>query len=446
MISPRPPRASIDVTDVIDSQRFGTFHFAIAAWMFITLLVDGYDSAVVGFAAPFLTYAWDIRDPSKLGSLFSASVLGILLGGPLFGYIGDRFGRKPGLVLGAVVVGVATLAAAGSSNLAELIPLRVVAGIGIGGVMPLAFVTSAEFAPKHIRATLIAAGGTGVALGGGLAGVTSSLLASTWGWEVLFLIGGGLPIVIAFLITIFVPESPKYLVLHPGRELELSRVLRRIRPDLKVGPDTVFFMSDEKRTRAASVKELFRGPLAYVTPTLWIVFISVGMALYFIQSWTPTILTHSGLSPRFATIATSSFQFGAVFSPLLVGPLVDRFGIRPIAIFLVLAVPLIAVAGVSTASAPLMLATLFGIGFTLIGAQIGLIATAGMLYPSGIRAEGIGSASGLQKLGSITGALVGGYLLGVPVHWVFAIVAIPVAIAALICGMLARISRSDSVG
>lgn len=434
---------SADVTLAIDSQRFSRFNAAIAAWIFAILLIEGYDSGIVGFAAPFIAKDLGLAKES-IGLLLGASVAGILIGGPIFGYVGSRFGRRPGIVAGAILVGVAMLAAVWATSPMELIVLRFLSGVGIGGVMPLAFVMSVEFAPKHLRATLTAAGATGVSLGGVLAAVTAGIIGPHWGWEPLFLIGGVAPLIAALLIWLFGPESPKYLAQKSDRKEELCRLLRKMRPDLQFTPDMRFYLSGEQHDRPLKVADLFAGRLAALTPVLWVVVIAIGMVVYFVQSWTPMILTAAGYTPRLAAFATGAFQMGAVVGPLAIGQLIDRLGTRPVMLSLAMAVPCIVMLGNFTDSLALTCIALFGIGVTAIGSYVGLISCAGAFYPSSVRSLGVGSASSLQKIGSITGALAGIVLVSMPVHMTFLVVALPAVAAALGSALLLRLWHSPA--
>jgi len=432
-----------DVSSIIDSQKLGSFNAFMAAWIFVILLIEGYDSAIVGFAAPFIAADLDLGKES-VGLLLGASVAGILVGGPMFGYIGSRFGRRPGIASGAVLVGLPMVTAVWASNTIELVMLRFIAGIGIGGVMPLAFVMSMEFAPRHLRATLTAAGATGVSLGGVLAALTAGFIGPHGGWQPLFLIGGIAPLLAALLVWLFGPESPKYLALRSDRKRELCALLGRMRPDLRFDPDMRFYLSGEEQGRAVKLANLFAGKLLFVSPVLWMAVISIGMVVYFIQSWTPTILTAAGYTPRLAAFATSAFQIGAVFGPLVIGQLVDRFGMRPIMFSLAAAVPFIVMVGNFPHNLASTCFALFGIGVTMIGSYVALISCAGGFYPSSVRSIGIGSASSLQKIGSISGALAGIVLVAMPINLTFLVVALPALVATFGAGLLLRIWTAPS--
>src|SRR5665647_873595 len=142
----------IDIATIIDEQKFGSFHLTVVSMSFLLMLADGYDNISIAYIAPLLIEEWGI-DKSALGPLFSAGLLGGLFGPPLFGYLGDRYGRKTAVILGAFLFGLFTLAQVWASSLGSMMALRFIAGIGIGGVLPITIALNAEFAPRRIRAS-----------------------------------------------------------------------------------------------------------------------------------------------------------------------------------------------------------------------------------------------------------------------------------------------------
>src|SRR5262249_15139661 len=121
------------------------------------------------------------RAPKDLGVVLSASNFGVLFGSQIFGWIGDRYGRKTALILANFLFGVLTFAAAYSTNLTELSWLRFLAGLGIGGVIPNVVAINAESAPRNRRATLAIIATGMVPIGGALAGFASAALVPTYG-------------------------------------------------------------------------------------------------------------------------------------------------------------------------------------------------------------------------------------------------------------------------
>src|SRR6478609_2315270 len=154
--------------------------------------------AAIAFAAPHLVRAWGIS-PGALGPVFSASLVGILFGSALFGWVGDRFGRKAALVGSNLLFGVFTLAAAYATNLDQMFWLRLFAGLGIGGVIPNVVALNAESAPRHLRATLAIIAVGCVPIGGAIPGFVAATLVPQHGWQILFLIGGVAPLVIGLV-------------------------------------------------------------------------------------------------------------------------------------------------------------------------------------------------------------------------------------------------------
>ena len=148
-------------------------------------LIYGYDTTSIAFAAPSLVKEWGLK-PGSLGPVFSASLVGILFGSALFGWVGDRYGRKAALVWSNLVFGVFTLAAAYSTDLTHMFWLRLLAGLGIGGVIPNAVAINAESAPRQMRAALAILAVSCVPLGGAIPGFVTAALVPTHGWQILF--------------------------------------------------------------------------------------------------------------------------------------------------------------------------------------------------------------------------------------------------------------------
>src|ERR1700733_11120686 len=101
----------IDVTELVDSQRIGWFSISLVLLCFLAMFGDGYDIGALAYAAPALVKDWHLSH-SALGPAFSASLFGILLGAPLLGMVGDRFGRKKAIVSACLIYGIFSIACA----------------------------------------------------------------------------------------------------------------------------------------------------------------------------------------------------------------------------------------------------------------------------------------------------------------------------------------------
>jgi AAHS family 4-hydroxybenzoate transporter-like MFS transporter len=157
--------------------------------------------------------------------VLSASNIGVLFGSALFGWIGDHYGRKPALIGANILFGVFTFIAAYSTDLTQLFWLRLIAGVGIGGVIPNLVAICTESAPRNLRATLPIIAIGCVPLGGALGGAVSAFLVPLYGWQILFQIGGTVPIVIVLAAIFNLPESIKYMALHESQRAKMTKVV-----------------------------------------------------------------------------------------------------------------------------------------------------------------------------------------------------------------------------
>src|ERR1700751_1566038 len=173
--------AEVQVSHFLDEHGVGAFQLKLIFWSILIALIDGYDIGAIAFAAPSLIREWHVS-PKDLGLVLSASNIGVLFGSQIFGWIGDRYGRKTSLILCNLLFGVLPYWAANATNLTELTSLRFVAGLGIGGVIPNVVAINAESAPRHLRATLAIIAVGLVPLGGALAGFTAVKAVSAYRW------------------------------------------------------------------------------------------------------------------------------------------------------------------------------------------------------------------------------------------------------------------------
>ncbi|MGC2113479.1 MAG: MFS transporter, partial [Pseudolabrys sp.] len=292
----------VPVSRLLDERGLSSFQIKLIIWSFFIVLIDGYDIAAIAFAAPSLVKEWALK-PGALGPVFSASLIGILFGSALFGWIGDRYGRKAALVWSNLLFGVFTLAAAYSTNLDQMFWLRLLAGLGIGGVIPNVVAINAESAPRKLRATLAIIAVGCVPVGGAIPGFVTAALVPQYGWQIIFMIGGIVPILIAIAAQIGMPESIKYMALHESQRSKMERLINAISPGYPVSPNAKFVIEDEQQFPGFNPKYLFSQGLAVITPLLWLLFALNLMGYFFLLSWTPTLMTAAKLPPTTVALA-----------------------------------------------------------------------------------------------------------------------------------------------
>src|SRR3984957_2300860 len=425
--------AEVQVSHFLDQHGLGTFQIKLLVWSILIALIDGYDIGAIAFAAPHLIAEWHVP-PKSLALVLSASNIGILFGSQIFGWIGDTYGRKAALITANILFGIFTFAAAYSTDLTQLSVLRLIAGLGIGGVIPNVVAINAESAPRNLRATLAIIAVGLVPLGGAMAGMVSATLVPQYGWQILFEIGGIVPIIIALAAIMGLPESIKYMALHESQRPKMEAVITAIRPDFKIPPNARFVIEDEKQFPSSNPRYLFGDGLAAITPLTWLMFAFNLMGYFFLISWTPTLMTAAKLPPATAALAGAALQVGGTVGALLLCWWLQRQRFLAIAILFVIAIPVVGAIGFAGLSSTAMLLTAtFFAGFLVLGIQSGINVVGAMIYPTSLRANGSGWQLGLGRLGAIIGPFLGALFVGMPVQELYMWSALPFAVGAVVC-------------
>src|ERR1700728_1081841 len=444
-------QATVDVTQVLDGQKITGFNVGLVILAFLVMMTDGYDLGAAAFAGPGLIKEWGLRGP-ELGVLLSSSLGAGFFGPPILGYLSDRFGRRRVIVSGAFVFGLFSLAAVATSTLNELVVTRIFAGVALAGTLPIVVSLMNEFAPKHARATMVVLMFTGVTFGGGLPGLIAAKFMAVHGWRILFWVGGLAPLVVAVILSLALPESVKYLTLHPSRRPELVALLKRIDPAVQISPDTHFIISGEQNRPKFSIGALLEGPLAVLTPLYWTSNLVCLMVFYFINQWMPTVLSSSGVSIEQAAIATALFQFGGTLAGLVSMRFLDKIGFLPVPILYACGIPIVICIGVPGLSPAVLIGLVASAGFCLLGLQFGNIATEANIYPTYIRSWGIGSNFAIARIGGALGPLLGGMAFGahLPAQQIFMIAAAPLVLGLIVALLIvpryrAQLRRQQNV-
>jgi len=423
----------VQVSRLLDQRGLSSFHYNLIFWCVLLSLIDGYDIAAIAFAAPHLVREWGLK-PGALGPVFSASLIGILFGSVLFGWVGDRYGRKTALIASNLLFGVFTLAAAWSANLDQLFWLRLLAGLGIGGVIPNVVAINTESSPRKFRATLALIAVGFVPLGGAIPGLVAATLVPAHGWQILFTIGGIVPIVLALIGMFTLPESIKYMALHESQRGKMEKTIAALDPGFKVPANAKFVIEDEQQFPGFNPIYLFRQGLWLITPLLWLLFALNLMGYFFLLSWTPTLMAVLKLPPSVGALAGAMIQVGGTVGALVLARWFERQRFFAIAIVFVVAVPIVASIGYAGQSSTTALAiATFCAGFCVLGIQTGINVAGALVYPTSLRANGSGWELGIGRIGSIVGPLVGALFVGLPVEQLYTWSALPFAAGAVVC-------------
>src|SRR5580704_344593 len=181
-------------------------HFIVAGIGFLVAMVDGYDTLMLAFIAPLISKEWALH-PQTVGAIFASSYAGAALGATAIGIAADRFGRKTLLLASLALVGVFTMLCARSANPAQLMALRAVAGLGLGGALSTSIALIAENAAVHKRRATVTRMFLGFPVGAIAGGAFSAGVMSSLGWRGVFRGGGMCALLLVPLVTFGVSES-----------------------------------------------------------------------------------------------------------------------------------------------------------------------------------------------------------------------------------------------
>jgi AAHS family 4-hydroxybenzoate transporter-like MFS transporter len=420
----------VNITQAIDASPFTAFQVSAIGLCSLIGLLDGLDSQSIAVAAPLIADMLGIGR-TALGPIFSAAVLGAMIGALTFGPLGDRFGRKRCLIVASVIFGVCTLLTAAATSYNALLLVRFVAGLGLGGATPCFIALASEYAPRRRRAMIASLIWASFPLGGTVGGFLNGFILARFGWPAIFLFGGVLPLIAAGALLIWLPESIRFLVAQ-DRDSEKGRaIVRRIVPS--VSP-TAQVVADEEHIQGAAVKHLFTEGRATGTLLLWVPFIMAFGTLAITVLWTPTLLRANGIAPSQAAVVLGFHGIGALIGMGSAGRLIERFGpiatLVPALILGTLATAAVGFAATSVTSMSVVLA-LIGV-FVGMGAS-GAIALAALNYPTAIRSTGVGWAMGMGRGGQVIAPLTTSLMLGLGwgIAKVFVVTAIAPFLAAL---------------
>jgi MFS transporter, AAHS family, 4-hydroxybenzoate transporter len=427
-----------ELPGLLDRVPISTSQIMVGLLCALVAVMDGFDTQAIGYVAPAIVQSWKISKVA-LGPVFSAGLIGALLGALSFSPLADRFGRKPILILCSIVFGCGALATAAADSLSTLLVLRFLTGLGMGGAMPIAIAQTSEFMPARARTLAVTLTYCGFSLGAALGGMAADQLIERFSWQAVF-VAGGIPILLlALTMTLWLPESISFLLSHQITRKQGEDALRK----LGVDPNEIPLGSrpETRLAPTAAVAKLFAEGRTAQTLAIWVIVFMNLMELYFFTSWLPTVVHSAGLTIGRAALVTALFQAGGTVGALIISKLLDRFRKFRVlgciyigaAVFVTTVGYLLASGAALSALITIQIAVALA-GVCIVGGQIGTIAATATLYPTAIRSSAVGWALGMGRLGSVIGPFIGSALIsaGLGNFELFLIGALPVSIAAAV--------------
>jgi AAHS family 3-hydroxyphenylpropionic acid transporter len=345
---------------------------------FLVALMEGLDLQAAGIAAQGMAAAFEL-DKLHMSWVFSAGIFGLLPGAFAGGWLADRIGRKRVLMASVVLFGVFSLATALAWDFNSLLVARCLTGVGLGAALPNLIALTSEVAGPRLRGTAVSLMYCGVPLGAALAAMIG-IADLAGGWQVVFYVGGVVPLLIVPLLGFYLPESQQF---------------RKVQGEAPVGV----------------VQGLFRDGAALPTALIWVSYFFTLMVVYILINWLPSLVIGQGFTGRQASWVMLALQIGAAAGTLFLGWIMDRLPAWALSALIYIGI-LVSLTALGLAShLPGMLAAGFIAGFFATGGQCVLYALAPHFYRPSIRATGVGSAVAIGRLGAMSGPLVAGKML-----------------------------------
>jgi AAHS family 4-hydroxybenzoate transporter-like MFS transporter len=377
---------------------------ALLGVSFVLVMADGYDLFIVSFLAPLI--AKDLHlSVVNIGTVFAAGLAGSMVGGLLLGYIADRVGRRPTLLVSLATAGVATLLCSQAHSLGTFTALRFLTGLALGGLLAATVPLVAEHFPPQRRSGAVTLMFIGYPLGAVVGGAITALLIAH-GWRNLFL-GAGVVTLLLVPIGLFLRET------------------------LNAADDSG--RGSPRQPWRAPFIVLFTEGRFWATVIASFAIFCLLLVTYLLNSWTPLIAARSGFSPQRAAWCGVLLNLGGVIGALTSTLLVARFGVFKVMTLMVASGSLaVATLGYLYGSGGALYSGLAVIGLLVIGGQQNAPAISVQLYPQRMRSAGVGWQFAAGRFGSILGPIIGGRLLAanISIQLLFVLIAIPTLLSA----------------
>jgi len=432
---------AMTVDDAVERIGLGRFQWRLLGVNGLVWAADAMEIIAIGFVIPSIIATFGVA-PAEAGLVGSIFFAGMLVGAWGFGALADRFGRRRVFLVTIILNAVFALLSALAPSFWSLLLLRFVTGAAVGGTLPVDYAIMAEYLPKRERGRFLVLLESFWALG------TVAIALIAWavvpqlpesGWRWIFAINA-LPGLLGIWVRLFVPESPRFLLVRGDRE-GAKRVLLRVAAingvRLELG-DLRLPEAGARNTTAA----LFSPALLGRTLLFAVLWFGLSFGYYGVFTWLRPIFVSQGVE----VLATYWFlvvlALAQVPGYLLAAYLLDRIGRRATLALFLLASALASMVFALAVTPSVVISASLLLSFSLLGAWGALYAYTPELYPTEVRATGMGFAGAMARAGGIVASLLGGFLLTLSFPLALGVYAASLAVA----GMAALLMRQETTG
>ena len=384
-----------------------------AQWLAVLVTVglnalDGFDVLSISFASPGIARDWGI-DKATLGWVLSMELFGMAAGSLLLGGVADKVGRRPTILGCLIAMAVGMFGAAHSRGVADLLPWRLLTGLGIGGTLAAINAAAAELSSRRWRSFAMALMVIGYPLGGVIGGLMVQRLLASGGWRSVFVAGGWATAAFLPIVWWLVPESVAFLDRRraPGALEQINRILARFG---HAAASTLSAPHPQGERR--SLADIFKPALLATTVLVTFAYFAHITSFYFIVKWVPKIVVDMGFAPQAAAGVLTWVSLGGAIGGAIFGLIATRIGLRPLTVCTLLAGALmVAHFGRGAPDLDGLKSTLAVTGLFTNAAIAGFYLLFARVFPTHVRATGTGFAIGVGRGGAVLAPIMAGYLL-----------------------------------
>lgn len=393
--------------EIIDSGALSVWQLLAIATTVLLNALDGFDAAVISFAAPGIAAEWHVPK-DVLGWVLSMELIGMAAGSVLLGGLADRIGRRPTIVLSLSVMAAGMYLVTTAANVTELSVWRLLTGFGIGGMLSALTAVVAEYSNRRWRNLLLAVMIIGYPLGAIVGGAIARGLLKSGDWRAVFEFGAFATAITIVLALILIPETPAHIFAKRPKDAlaRINRTLARFHlPVLDALTDP------EVHARRQSMLDILRPGLLRTTVLMTIAYVSHVTCYYFILKWIPKLVVDMGFDAGSAADVLIGAMTGNAIGGLALGFVTQKLSLRKTtAVVLCASCVMVNVFANGPANLPVLIVLAGMMGFCINAAGVGFYTLLAHSYPTHVRGTGTGFVIGVGRAGAAMGPAIGGML------------------------------------
>ncbi|WP_338450130.1 MFS transporter [Niallia oryzisoli] len=399
---------TINANAVYDKSKFNRFHLSLFLWCSFIILFDGYDTTLFGALVPVLMDEWGMT-PVETGSIGSYKLIGTIVGAIIFGILADKIGRKKSIIICVVLFSGFTPLSAFANGPEFFTVCQVIAGIGLGGVMPTIVALTSEFAPKKSRNAMVSGIFCFFAIGAILISFVGKYVVASIGWQPLYYLAA-IPLLLLPIYAKTLPESLRILAKR-GDDAEIRRILQKGVPEEKIPSHVQFEKPQEENQQKSSIGSLMKEKRGLSSMMFWIASLSSFLLMSSMNTWLTKLMIQAGYSLDSSLTFLAFLNGGSVVGIILFGRLIDKYGFKKtlIPLFLAGSISLLFVSVTKITLVAYVLVMIIGAAST--GMQSLLLPIVAQYYPTEMRSTGTGIMMAFGRIGGVIAPILIGYLI-----------------------------------